>query len=305
LARILERAWQLRSLRDDTAYIRAYPGEFAMNSVPQNAVAQVVAAVDSQLKALEAAANTCRSTGECTVPAGESPEDLRDRLPLRYRSACAPVDLEVPPLRIDAFKRTRGDGEMKGHSPRIVLSVSLQPKQLDLLLSGTLKISESKHDWTTFEGTATERVVHTLRTPDHEHCRYDADQRELLLTGGIDTQAGEDVHGDKEYQGNGIVTTATCTADTRGDDTGKLGCKSIQFQKLRLKLRHDEEFATPVERRRDSDRRRQRNAAITKQLSTAGIRGIAAPTGRPDASERTRIRDELRDATRPPPPGRP
>lgn len=322
LARILERAWQLRSLKDDVAYVRAHPGEFAMKSVPANAVVEVAAAVNAQLETLEAAANRCRTSGECTLPASASPEDLRDRLPLRYRSACAPVDVEIPPLRIDAYRLTRGDGEMDGHSPRIDLQVTLTPKQLDLVLAGTLKMTEAKSDWTTFEGQAAERVVHTLRSPEHEHCRYDADQRELLLSGGVKTQAGEDVHGDRDYQGNGIVTTATCTADTRGNDTGKLGCKSIAFQKLRLKLRHEEEFATNVERRRESDRRKQRFGAITKRLSAAGLRapagasdgtrapGAAGATGRPGVTDRagavdpTRRFEERRDAA-PPPTGRP
>lgn len=275
LARILDQAWQLRSVHEDIRYIRTHPEQFAMRSVAPGATEQTKATVEQRLLALEAAAETCKASGQCDLPAGPSADDLRDALPLRYRSPCQPYLVQVDqPLSVPATEHYGGgDTEMGGNRPKITLDVALQPDGQILQAVANLKMEESKSDWTRFRGQVT-RQLGSLNTPDLDACQFDRDQSGVLLTGTIRAQSGEDAHNARPYVGSGLVRSAQCTSDTRGDDAGKLGCTDIVLEPVRLKLVHVEDANPASARTRSSQERRQRSEAMSRRIHDVTRREI-------------------------------
>lgn len=267
LARILDQAWQLRSVAEDVRYIRAHPEQFAMRSVPAGVVDQTKATVEQRMLAFEAAAEACKSTGECTLPAGPGADDLRDALPPRYRSPCAPLLVkDIPPLEVPATSHYGpGDTEMGGNRPKIHLKVTLQPEDQTLKALAEVTMEESKSDWTKFRGSIS-RVVASLNTDTADACLFDPDQRGVEVTGAIDQQASKDDHAWTPYPGSNLVKSAECRSDTVGDDSGKLGCKNILLEPPRLKLRHLEDVATTSARTRANQERRARTNAMTRRI---------------------------------------
>lgn len=265
LARILDQAWQLRSVQEDVRYIRTHPEQFAMRGVAPGAIDQAKAAAEQRMQALEAAAETCKSSGQCDLPPGPSADDLRDTLPLRYRAPCQPLAVQIDPLTVMATTHDRGDTEMNGNRPKIHLDATLQPEGQTLKVLANLTMTESKSDWTTFHGSVS-RVVATLNTEAADACLFDPDQTGVVFTGSLDQQAPEDDHTWRTYTGSDLLRSADCLSDTSGDDSGELGCKNIQFEPARLKLRHVEDLATTSARTRANTERRQRANAMTRRI---------------------------------------
>ncbi len=265
LARILNRAFQLRSIDDDIRYIREHINEFSLASTSPAQLSELKNAIVSQLKLLDSAAAACKKPGSvCNAPDGPNPDDLRDRLPLRYRSICDPVDVTVDPFRINAYtRRGPGDNEMNGHSPFVLLSVELKPDAKNLFLDADLEIKESKYDWTTYVGNVKGSRVHTLNTAALEHCVYDPNQFQVL-TGKIDSQAAADFHEPMHFgNGGGVLESADCLTDTYGDEDGDLYCDGITLRSpLRMRLKNEEDFFSVAQRKNENDLRRQRFKSI-------------------------------------------
>lgn len=280
LARILDQAWQLRSVHEDIRYIRAHPGQFAMRSVPAGAVDQTRSSVEQRIAALETAAEACKTSGQCALPEGPSADDLRERLPLRYRAACGVHKVEFAPLSIPTVHDRVGDTEMDGNRPKINLDVTVEPSGQVLNLAANLVIQESKSDWTRFKGSIT-RQIGPLNTPELDSCVFDPDQAGTVLSGSIRAQAGKDEHNFVTYAGSGLVRSANCRADSRGDDAGKLECKEVMLEPVRMKLLHIEDVNATSARTQASRERKTRSEAMQQRIENPERRDTRDVRGRP------------------------
>jgi hypothetical protein len=265
LARILDRAWQLRSIEEDIKYIRSHRDQFAIGSISPEALAQLASTVTDQLIALETAAKACQQSGQCKVPDGADPEILRDQMPVRYLSKCDPIDVKIEPFKIEVFNHVgTGDTDMGGNSPTINMEAKLafdsEADPMNLLFNGHVEMRESKKDWTTFTGDKNNLVVHTLRIAELEHCRYDQTQKGLILLGNIASRSGKNVHKPISYYGTGLLSSADCRSDSKGDDAGYLYCENIILNPIRLILKHEEDTYNTSQIKAVHERRRELTA---------------------------------------------
>lgn len=271
LEKIMSFALQYMTLLEDVSYAMGHRDQFVIPAGADGALKALRTDIERQLAIAEAAAHQCRTGATCSVPALRNPDDLRGQLPLRYRSACQITQLTLPQqgFEIRAQKLARGDGEMKGHNPRITLEATIVPDGTRLNLRATLKMEEDRKDWTTFTGAFDQVVFDTAGNEDLRDCTYDL-AKIAPLAGRLEGRGGKDNHEWTTYGGTGLIKTANCRSDTSGDDTGKLSCKEIQLVPLQLSFRHAEDAFSTTQvagrKRDDAVRYRTTKAAVRMTL---------------------------------------
>ena len=108
---------------------------------------------------------------------------------------------------------------MKGHNPSIVIDSQVRRQQQNVVVSGTVTMTEDRSDWTTFQGSFSRTIfIGNLESPE---CTIESVE---LATGRVRANGGDDNHRWTDYSGSGIINSANCLSDTRGNDAGKLGC---------------------------------------------------------------------------------
>jgi hypothetical protein len=268
LEMIMTFALQYMSLLEDISYALGHRDQFVMPAGAEPALKALRTDIEKQLAIAETAAHECRKGATCSVPALRNADDLRGQLPLRYRSTCQVTELKLPQggFELRAQKLERGDGEMKGHNPVITMEASIVPDGTRLSLRATLIMKEDRKDYTTFTGKIDRVVFDTAGNEDLRHCTYDL-SKIAPLAGRLEGRGGKDNHDWTPYNGTGLIRAAECLSDTRGDDTGKLGCKRIELVPVQLLFRHAEETfsgAQVLARKRDDDLRRKAMGAAIK-----------------------------------------
>lgn len=139
-------------------------------------------------------------------------------------STCGPVTISIPNINALNLPHTgRGDTEMKGHNPSIAIDAQVRRQQQTAVVSGTVTMTEDRADWTTFRNTFSRGIfIGNLESPE---CAVVGVR---FARGSVRANGGNDNHRWTRYSGNGIINSARCLSDTRGDDAGKLGC-TIEF----------------------------------------------------------------------------
>ncbi len=122
-----------------------------------------------------------------------------------------------------------GDSEIGGNSTWIRVDAKLKNMGPYALLSGVVFIQERGGDGSRFHGYFSKRI--DLSRVNVPGCRT----RDFEVTGKLDAHSAKNHHGWVRYRhGSGIVNSAECVADVKGDDTGYLGC-DIRFNAYRVK----------------------------------------------------------------------
>lgn len=261
---------QFETVQQDVVYVNNHAPQFllkpttaaALNSISQQAV--------SARSALQTNASQCLQTAgqNCSTPAGlPDVGALKSQLPLRYAGVCENRDAPIAVTYVDAYSLTRGDNEMGGHNPHIVLAGTLS-KEDDryIFVNLHLNMTEDRPNWTTFEGDRKWRLFDT--ESDAPHCRY-ASTWATPNTGKIDAHGGTDNHSYVQYNGTGMIIYGTCRSDSDGSDNGDLRCKDLAFKPIKVGLEHVEGTSTPT--LLESIRKAQqdtlfRSSAITRAL---------------------------------------
>lgn len=158
---------------------------------------------------------------------------------VRYLEETKTSKLDINPLS----KRTSGDAEMHGHSPSITLRANLikipQNLSTSVNIDAYCQIREDRADWTTFEdrkssvwineGTdfAKGLVINSISPSQGQlNARGPENQRQWL-----------------PFQSNntGLISSAECLTDSEGNETGKIGCKNITFNPVKIIYTHRED----------------------------------------------------------------
>ena len=281
LENMLSKAWELNSVKEDVKVVQAKPEQFHKGRESLPRLVGLVGTINQQMLQLQTAVEACRAGKECKEPPLPDVSEVRSKLPLRYLAKCSPISLKAlasqklelfsddepdtsqpwpnKGFTIPADKHVRGDKDMKGNNPKIFLNVELVVPQssqdMKLELRANVRMEESKKDWTTFSGSRS-AVVHQLlgtsgdTAPGLEeenlaHCRYDPVQPAQVMTGRLEANGGKDEHNPRIYRGGqGLVASARCRSDSKGNDLGYLYCDSIRLNDTFLRLKHVEDNET-------------------------------------------------------------
>jgi hypothetical protein len=259
--------WDLLTGKQEILYIIQHPQQFLMPNMSewQNKLLDLDQRLDMLIAEVDTATDECLAKpATCKLPAAFSLARLRTQFPPRFQSVCGGMILPLstdaclsdpslhncgsPPnftIALFPIAHVRGDAEMDGHSPHIrVESIMMTqgPRQLNAQV--TVFMQEAVEDFTTFESIAIRQVLNIGQT--FPGCLLN-DEGILDKVGKLETQAGEDDHDFHTYRNaTGHLNAAIeCRSDTPGDETGEIGCKLISFQKVEIRLSHEEEGLTP------------------------------------------------------------
>jgi hypothetical protein len=243
--------WAFYSIRKEIDYLDGHRGQFYMDyNSWKNRIGQLKTEAKNAQDRLDQALAACRQNPKaCTEPTGlRDPSLVRADLPPRYVGECGAQNLDMRNFMTTAIHPLRGrcggDQEMAGNSPYITIKSDLQSmrggKQVDQVT--TVKMKESKHDWTCFNDSETRTLI-----PDMEKvfpgCYLIGN---TIPVGTLDARAGNNDHEWRNYPGRNGIRSADCLSDTKGKDYMKVGCKKITFtDKIPVTLGHDEDKKGP------------------------------------------------------------
>ena len=303
LENMLSKAWELNSVKEDVRVIQAKPGQFYRGKESLSQLSGLVGTINQHMVTLQSAVEACRAGKECKEPSVPEATEFRSKLPLRYLAKCSPINLKaLAPQHLELFsdeepdtskplpnkgftvaadkKVGRGDNDMAGNNPKITLTVDLvvptTSQDMKLELRASVLMEESKKDWTKFSGSKS-AVIHQLlgmageTAPGNDeenlaHCRYDPVQPAQLMTGRLEANGGKNEHNPRIYKGGqGLIASARCRSDSKGNDLGYLYCDSIRLNDTFLRLKHveDNESAAAISTKVNAELNRQR--AVTKR----------------------------------------
>lgn len=282
-ATVLERMaslfWDFHGVRREIDFILANPAQFNMvASAWQGHLTGLRGQAQAAMDRISRGAESCRANPDaCALPTGlPEPSDLRGRYPLRFAGACGRQAIAASRLpRLEVFplgRRTRGDDEMDGHNPRIsiVLNVVLGDSGRRLTANTTVRMSEDRADWTTFEDSRSSLLMDLRQEyPSCYVLEADVNPRSGTITG----RGGDDNHNWTAYgNGSGILSSASCLSDTRGRETGRIGCRTIQLRPIELILRHEEARADDGSLRLAQVRQQQQRLDVSRAVASAATR---------------------------------
>lgn len=229
-------------LASDIDFILAHRDQFLFTTGLENILGTTKGQAHAGQAAIESAVQECKNTSgqTCAIPANlPNVATLESTLPLRYKGKCRAMAKSIDFDRVDAHRLTRGDGEIDGNNPSIDLGISLALDQNQFIFANaTLKIKEGKHDWTTFQGE--KRSLFFDIKEEAPYCLYKSPWASAS-DGAISANGGKDNHKYTSYNGSGLIISANCRSDTKGNDRGDLGCKEIRFIPITVGLKHEED----------------------------------------------------------------
>jgi hypothetical protein len=279
---MMVKAWHYQSILDDIEFIMGHKDQFykAEASVPQ-ILALKNQIVSQYLKTIREIAAECFKGAKCESPSGlPDPWTLRDQLPDRYKSACGRVVLPAPPPQeIRLGKHIKGDGEMKGHNPRILLDANLVQQERKLMLKTKLNMRESKSDWTEFDsGWQLSEFFNLDNGTENSGCVFDQNFA-IPSTGQLKADGGKDKHNPQTHASPvtaapNLVMKATCVSDTSGNDDNELYCNDIQFSTITIQLKHKEDVAGPAAFTASREGLRRRHLNNQEALKALELQGV-------------------------------
>ena len=242
--------WDFISIRREIEYAESKPGQFYMDlNSWRPRLAQLKNEANAAIGKLDQALQACRNNPDaCSEPTGIRPaQSVRSDLPPRYAGECGTQEFDMRTNKMTSIHplggRCGGDTEMGGHNPSITVNSKFLSanggKRINLYTD--VKMKEGKKDWTCFSGSQTRTLLYDLNTI-YPGC-YLAGS---LSSGSVSGRGGNDNHRWTWYTGSGILEKAECLSDTKGKDSGRLGCRKIVFRdKIPMTLKHDEDKRGP------------------------------------------------------------
>jgi hypothetical protein len=288
LERMAALFWDLGTVEREVDFILANPTQFLMDPNSwRTHLNGLKSQAQQSMDRIAGAAQACRADPQgCAQPAGlADPATLRAGFPLRFAGVCGPVTLSsLPTLSLYPLsQRTRGDDEMDGHNPRIEIAAEARPsadaREANVRL--TVTMTEDRRDWTTFTGSRESQVA-TIAV-EHPHC-FLRPQDIQPRTGALTASGGKSNHDFTEYRGGtGLIEGARCRSDTRGGETGRIGCTDIRLRPVVLSLQNVETRLDPgglraLQAQRLQDVAQRQRVAATRAIT--GLRSTAGTTGR-------------------------
>ena len=232
--------WQYNQLLAETSFILENPDYFInVNEASIRKMQEEISAVTIEI---DNAARSCFS-----VPAGEAcridpewPDPISYHLPRRYRNHKCPTysrDIDIHFADQMPLEHKSGDKDSKGHKPTAELFLALNPQQT--AVEGYVSITESVPDHTTHRNNLKQEIflesydgcVSTITGP---------------TSGSIVFDKGDNPRGwirneDVDVSGKGLVRGMECMLDVHGDDTGKVGCRNLRINSIRVRVDHEED----------------------------------------------------------------
>ena len=129
---------------------------------------------------------------------------------------------------------------MNGNRPHINLSASLSWTSNGMaMIDGSIDMKESQSDWTHFCDRFYVDLSHETEFPG---CEMTALASQEDDTGGsLRARGGKNDHKWHDYGGKKLIKSARCRSDTKNDEYGQLGCKSVRFVPLHATYKHIED----------------------------------------------------------------
>ncbi len=279
IERLMTKVFNLRTVQDDIVFILNHPEQFIRPDA--QSLDKLNGLIDGQLRTLEAAVDKCKQDKICDEPPVLGDFELRSQLPLRYISECgnyafssfekaadpqnadsynfygesaAESDsddlrgIELQGLQVFAGELTNGNNDMANAESiltelQVALDIPPNTNNLIMSLSGSLVVQEDGADRTTLQGRFDNIPVANLLASSHPHCGFDINQSGLEPFGRISHPSSRwNGRAQPFNDGTGLLRSARCRVNGRGQDVGAVFCDSIRLRDYQVKLKHEEDF---------------------------------------------------------------